>query len=208
MAGLIYVVGIGPGSPEYVLPIALKVMRSVPAMAGSSRALQTFSGCDQETFPIGGKIEAVLDWLEQKAQVNDVAVLVSGDPGYYSLLAALRRRFLAESLQIIPGISSVQLAFARIAEVWQDAELISLHGREVNENFWPYRQGRKVAFLTDRYNCPSAIAARLLKASWPEESKVWLCERLSYEDEKIAALSLAETEQVKGYEACVMVVKG
>lgn len=208
MAGMIYVIGIGPGSPDYVLPIAMKIISSVPALAGSSRALQTFAECSQETYSIGGKIEDTLNWLEMKVQMKDVAVLVSGDPGYYSLLVALRRRFSAENLKVIPGISSVQLAFARIAEVWQDAELVSLHGRQAAEDFWPYRQGRKVAFLTDRHNCPSVIAACLLKAGWPSETKVWLCERLSYDDEKIAALSLAETEKVKGFEACVMVVKG
>ena len=55
--------------------------------------------------------------------------MVSGDPGYYSLLDALRRDFPAKQIMVIPGISAMQYAFARLALPWHDAVLASFHGR-------------------------------------------------------------------------------
>ena len=126
---MIFVVGIGPGHPDYVLPAVRKRIEQAEVLVGGRRALTDFAGPQQQTMVIAGDIASVLDYIRQSVRDKDVVVMVSGDPGYYSLLDALRRAFPVEQLQVIPGISSVQFAFARLALPWHDARLLSMHGR-------------------------------------------------------------------------------
>lgn len=206
----IIVAGIGPGHPDYVVPKAARCISEAQILVGGARALSEFGRNDgtQEQFAIKGDIEAVLDFIEEKLPISDVVVMVSGDPGYYSMLDSIRKRFAEERLVVIPGISSVQMAFARLSLPWQDGEFISMHGRQVEDYRLSYRKGRLLAFLTDKANNSHTIPARLLSLGWPAESRFYVCSRLSYEDEVVESLKLADyqlLEQV--YTACVLVVK-
>lgn len=203
----VIVVGIGPGSPDYLLPIASRTITTAKVLVGSKRALDTFASAKQLTKIIDRDITGVLDFIEQQVHCQDVVVMVSGDPGFYSMLAALRRRFATEKLKVIPGISSVQLAFARLSEVWQDAALISMHGRKAADEVLCYRPGYKLGLLTDTQHTPANIAGILLELGWPETASVWLCTKLSYDDEEIVATTLANAKLTPGFEHSVMVVK-
>ncbi|HWR08928.1 precorrin-6y C5,15-methyltransferase (decarboxylating) subunit CbiE [Sporomusa sp.] len=203
----VVVVGIGPGSPDYILPVASRTIAGAKVLVGSKRALDTFGTPNQVTRIIDKDIKGVLDFIECHLASQDVVVLVSGDPGFYSMLAALRGHFAAERIKVIPGISSVQLAFARLAEVWQDASLISMHGRKAADDVLRYRPGHKLGILTDTQHNPSHIAGILLAQGWPDNACVWLCSNLSYDNEVVAALTLAETTGTPGFEHSVMVVK-
>lgn len=89
--------------------------------------------------------------------------MVSGDPGYYSLLPWLKKRFAGNPIEVIPGISSVQSAFALITEPWQGALWLSFHGRIPDDEQLRYEKGKKMAFLTDHEHNPSYIAKYLIK---------------------------------------------
>lgn len=202
----ITVVGIGPGSPDYLPPIAARAIARARVLVGGGRALAAFAPASCETYTIGKDIAAVITHIRERLAVGDVTVLVSGDPGFYSLLAALRAEFGPEALDVIPGVSSVQLAFARLACPWQDAVLVSLHGRGPNDAALAYAPGKKLGLLTDGHHTPRRIAGDLLARGWPATAAVWLCADLSYESERIVAATLGETAQGHGCEHCVMVV--
>lgn len=203
----VVVVGIGPGSPDYVLPIAARTIAAAKVLVGSRRALDTFAVSGQVTRVIDKDIAGVLDFIEQQLVEQNVVVMVSGDPGFYSMLAALSKRFAPECLDVIPGISSVQLAFARLADVWQDASLLSMHGRKAADEELEYQPGGKLGILTDTKHNPAQIAKILLDHGWPPTACVWLCTNLSYENELVAAMTLAEAVTTPGFEHSVMVVK-
>lgn len=203
----IVVVGIGPGSPDYVLPIASRTIAAAAVLVGSKRALATFATDGQVTKVIDKDIKGVLDFIEYQLNGQDVVVMVSGDPGFYSMLVALRNRFNAEQITVIPGISSAQLAFARVAEVWQDANLISMHGRKAADEVLRYQPGHKLGILTDSQHNPAHIASILLEHGWPETAFVWLCSNLSYDNEVVASMTLAQAKVTPGFEHSVMVVK-
>lgn len=203
----IIVVGIGPGSPDYILPIASRTIAQAKVLVGSKRALTEFAPSQIITKVIDKDIKGVLTFIRQALTTNDVVVMVSGDPGFYSLLSALKTSFSQAELKVIPGISSVQLAFARNAEVWQDARLISMHGRQASDEDLTYKPHKKLGILTDHEHNPSYIAQVLLDHGWPIDSVVWLGESLSYEQENSKQLTLGETKNVIGFTHCVMVVK-
>jgi len=203
----IAVVGIGPGSPDYLPPIAKRLIDAAKVLVGSRRALATFAPVGARTRVIDKHIEEVISFVRHSLTTDDVVIMVSGDPGFYSLLVRLRLEFAPELITVIPGISSVQLAFARLSCPWQDAALISLHGREAADDILDYRPDRKLGILTDSENNPSHIAGLMLDRGWPADSPVWLCSDLSYPNEQVLALTLAEARQRDSHEHCVMVVK-
>ena len=205
MAGTITVVGIGPGDGAYLIPAAQTAIAQAAVLVGGARALAAYARPGMATRVIDGDLGGVLDFIARQGETQPVVVLVSGDPGFYSLLPQLRQRFPPPRLRVIPGISALQLAFARLGEVWHDAELFSFHGRDVPPQALVYRGGRKMAFLTDRQHTPQYIAGLLRRQGWPNVP-VAVCRRLSYPDEEILRLDLAAACALADASPAVMVV--
>lgn len=203
----IIVVGIGPGSADYLLPIAKRKIEQAHVLIGSRRALDDYSQNGQIIRAIDKDLASLMVFIRNQLTLFDVVVVVSGDPGYYSLLPALRQNFAGCEFEVIPGISSFQLAFARIGEPWQNATLLSMHGREVTDENLFYQRGRVLSFLTDGDHTPQVIAKKLIKQGWPNSVQAYLSEKLSYKQEKVVSLSLAEVTATAGFEHSVMVVK-
>ena len=135
-------------------------------------------------------------FIHEEIREHDVVVMVSGDPGYYSLLDAVKREFPPEYLDVIPGISAMQLAFARLALPWHEARLLSFHGRKPAAERLAYHPGSVLGMLTDRTFTSKTIPAVLLAHGWPPETRLFICARLSYEDEQIVATRLSEAQEL------------
>lgn len=207
----IIVAGIGPGNPAYMVPEAVQAIEKAQILVGGKRALAQFAASEagkQKTMAIGGDIPAVMDFIGENLVRQDVVVMVSGDPGYYSLLDALRRSFPQEAIQVIPGISSFQLAFARLALPWHEAELLSFHGRVPAEGKLTYSKGRLLGMLTDSKYNSHTISELLMERGWPPEAKLAICSRLSYEDEAIVKTTLGQAGKMPVQGNCVLVVIG
>ena len=188
----IIVVGIGPGNPDYIVPKGLKTIQAAHYLVGGKRALTEFSHAGQDTCAITADIPGVMAFIRDRLQQADVVAMVSGDPGYYSLLDALRREFAAEHIEVIPGISSMQYAFARIALPWHDATLTSFHGREPQSETIEYKPGKILGLLTDSAHNSHTIPQILMAKGWPAAAKLYICSRLSYSDEKIYTTTMQE----------------
>ncbi len=157
---------------------------------------------------IRGDIPAVLSFIDEKIHDQDVVVMVSGDPGYFSLLDALRRSYDEEVLQVIPGISSVQFAFARLALPWHDASFLSFHGRRPSDEELSYRPGRVLGIITDKAYSSRTIPQLLMELGWPKGAKTAICARLSYGDERIVRTTLGGAISEREETHCVVVVIG
>lgn len=92
---------------------------------------------------------------------------------------------------MIPHYSSVQLAFARLGDSWQDAELISLHGRPIQGLAQRIDGRHKIALLTDENNTPAVIAAYLQEFGMVEY-EAFVCERLGGAEEVCRFWTLEE----------------
>jgi cobalt-precorrin-7 (C5)-methyltransferase len=203
----IIVAGIGPGNEAYIVPKALQAIKSAKVLVGGRRALAQFAHTGQKTMAVTADIKGVMAFMASQLTEHDVVVMVSGDPGYYSLLDALRREFPPESLQVIPGISAMQYAFASLALPWHDAQWVSFHGRVPAADAINYAPGKIMGMLTDgKYNSHT-IPELLLKNGWPADTSLYICSRLSYPDEEIVTTTLgnAGTIAVQGH--CILVVK-
>lgn len=199
--------GIGPGNPDYIVPAARRAIAEAKVLVGGSRALAEFARTGQRTMTIKGDIPAVIAFIGEQLVSQDVVAMVSGDPGYFSLLDALRRTFPSECLQVIPGISAVQLAFSRLAMPWHEARLLSMHGRMPQMDVLRYEPGAVLGILTDAVHNSHSIPALLLQLGWPAKTALFICERLSYEDERICSTTLQKAAAGPEITHCVLVVK-
>ena len=204
----IVVAGIGPGNAEYMIPAALKAIENAEVLVGGSRAIEQFGKEEgQIKFIIRSDIEEVMAFIGRQLESHDVVVMVSGDPGYYSLLDAIKRTFEDKPVEVIPGLSSVQVAFSKLGMPWYDAILVSMHGRTAPREQMVYCPGNVICFLTDKKNNSRTIPDMLRKLGWPPNAMLAICNRLSYPDEKIIITTISEAIRMETvYLNCVLVV--
>ena len=203
----IVVAGIGPGNEDYITPAALKRIREAKFLVGGRRALAELSTANQITCPITRDLDAPIDFIRDKLPLGEVVVMVSGDPGYYSLLDLLRKKFPPQSIEVIPSISAMQLAFAKLALPWHSATLLSFHGRQPARADLEFTAGKVLGLLTDAQFNSATISALLIDFGWDKSSSVTICARLSYPDEQILTTTLAAATTAEPVNHCILIVK-
>ncbi|MGQ9497161.1 MAG: cobalt-precorrin-5B (C(1))-methyltransferase CbiD [Desulfotomaculales bacterium] len=160
----VYVVGLGPGAPEYVTPAAWRVIRGASVFVGGAGALERFAPPAAERFPVTADVQAAVRFLWERARAAAVAVLVSGDPGLFSFLGTIKRLAPELPVQVVPGVSAAAVAFARLGITWEDAVFVSLHGRQETERVVDACLGHaKVLVFTGKNFSPAALGRLLLR---------------------------------------------
>ena len=119
--------------------------------------------------------------FDEIIQHNRICVLASGDPGFFGIVRLLRERGL--EIKVLPAASSVAFAFAAVGMTWDDAVVVSAHGREPRPVANVCRAFPKVAVLTG----PGA-GARELGAELPDRTFV-VAQRLGHPDQRVDILS-------------------
>lgn len=206
MTKKIIVVGIGPGDAKFITPTALEKIHAAKFLVGGRRALETFSSSSQITFPITKNLDAALNFIREKILIGQVVVMVSGDPGYYSMLDLLRKNFDVKLIEVIPSISALQLAFAKLAMSWYDATLLSFHGRRPSDDKLKFESKKILGLLTDGEYNSATISKILIDLGWSGDTSLTICARLSYPDEKIISTTLAAAVNAEPVKHCVLIV--
>ena len=202
------VAGIGPGNVDFITPAALKQIRAAKFLVGGRRALKDFSSTEQTTCAITGDLNASLNFIREKISVDNVCIMVSGDPGYYSLLDLLRKNFPPSIIEVIPSISAMQLAFAKISMPWHAATLASFHGRQPAREVLTFAPEKILGLLTDaEFNSASISKLLVDEFNWPQSSAVTICAKLSYPDEKIFTTTLEVAAEAEAVKHCVLIVR-
>jgi precorrin-6Y C5,15-methyltransferase (decarboxylating) len=192
----IHVVGIGLDGAAGLVEAVRHLVLKATLLIGSDRHLSYFPNHPAKRIVLGDFIQAIEEIRHQLADDSDagcIVVLVSGDPLFFGLGRLLLAELPPEKLTFYPYLSSVQLAFNRLKVPWQDARLISAHGRSVDELIQALQQGiEKIAVLTDKTNTPNAIARLLLALDLPSKYQFWVCENLGGEAERIQSYSVEQ----------------
>ncbi|MEA5472403.1 precorrin-6y C5,15-methyltransferase (decarboxylating) subunit CbiE [Spirulina sp. 06S082] len=186
MENCIKVIGIGLEGAISLDRQTLQQIEAATVLVGSRRHLAYFPEHPAKRLILGKFGEAIAHISAFWQQGDLVVILVSGDPLFFGLGRLLLESFPSESLQFYPHVSSLQLAFARVKVPWQDAKIISVHGRSLQELTRSLQQGcEKIAVLTDENNSPSAIASLYLALDLPTCYQFWVCENLGGEEETV-----------------------
>jgi precorrin-6Y C5,15-methyltransferase (decarboxylating) len=177
---MILVMGIGPGTASWVVPAVEEMVQQCEVLLGGVRALKLFPDFQGEAYQVSGNLRETLAVIQKALnQGKKIGVLVSGDPGFYSLLPMLKREFPEEEMRVLPGISSLQLAFAKAGFPWQEAELLSVHGRPLS--LLPLNISKPLGILTGGENTPQKVAQYY--QTYGFNPKILLGNALSYPEE-------------------------
>ncbi len=188
----VYVVGIGPGSRDYLLPIALRAVEKADVLVGAPRLLEMFRDMpEKKTISLSGTYRQAVDLAQNRRPEERMAILVSGDPCFYSLGTSLAAALPKDEIEMIPGLGSVPLAFARLGLPWQQAVFLSVHGRSVEKLHEAVDQPhRSAAILTGGENTP-ASAARAMLDMGAQDRPCWSLSNLGLEDEHVQQWTLS-----------------
>jgi precorrin-6y C5,15-methyltransferase (decarboxylating) CbiE subunit len=188
------IVGCGPGAPEYLTHAGRHAIDGASVLAGAPDLLGRFAAPHHGRICFGSdgglNLEGMLAAIEACRQTERIAVLVSGDPGISSLARPVLRRFGNAACRVIPGVSSVQLAFARLGLDWTDARIVSAHKGIPDLSAGDIAPFRVVAILGGHRRAQAWIAD-LAEDSGDGRALV-MCEDLSLPGEKINRISIDE----------------
>ena len=211
MSGKIYIVGIGPGSSEYLTKKALDTVKMSDYTVGSTRAIDLFDDVQNKiAFNVKDLIDKLEEGVKLAADGNTVSILSTGDPGFSGVLNTVLRlsdenNFSRQDIEVIPGISSLQLAAARCHIQWDNANVMTFHGRENIEEILPVINNGKVTIALPSRKVRD-MAQFLLDNGVEADRRVTVCERLSYPDEKIVTTSLNDIASSEFTYMCIIVI--
>jgi len=190
----IHIVGIGLDGAAGLTDTVRQLVKRATLLVGSDRHLGYFPNHLASRLVLGDFTQAIREIRTQLATGDTnicIVVLVSGDPLFFGLGRLLLEELPREQITFHPHLSAVQLAFGRIKVPWQDAHIISAHGRSLEQLTEALQQGiEKIAVLTDGTNTPSAIARLLVGLDLSSRYEFWICENLGGTDEQVQCLAV------------------
>lgn len=193
------IVGCGPGSKKFITGYAMQQIINAEVLIGSRRLLSLFPDGDADTYVLSNNYKLLITRIVSLSKKKKkVVVLVSGDPGFFSYSKLIVDKLGVEKCEVIPGISSVQMAFAKIGRTWNDACFMSLHGRSAKlaSVVKKITDNEKVAVLTDNSNNVKLIAKKLLETG-VKNRKIFVCENLSLEEERIREFDVSSILKIR-----------
>ncbi len=203
------IIGVLDDGPASLSAAALGHIQQADLIIGGGRTLELFAdhfAPHAERRDLTGKLAQVPDWIRQKqAEGRRVAVLATGDPLCHGIGGYLQSRLCIEACEIIPNVSTVQLACARLGLPWQDLKICSVHTRDTGE--WhaaagpehglysllrQIRRHDRLAVFTSPANSPDRIARLLLSVGLDQHFQLAVAERLQQSGERLAILDAAD----------------
>ena len=186
----ISVIGCGPGGADHVTPAARTAVREADVVLGSPRLLTLFDLGDKRCIELPPRSARAIGVIEKELVCGELAVLVSGDPELFSLGQAVVAHFGRERCRVIPGISSVQAAFAAIGVNGCEARIISAHGRVPQVTVEELIDCRTLAVLAGTREAMQWTAD--LTEGLSQSHSLFICENLTLPDQRVTRASAEE----------------
>lgn len=183
------IVGLHGG--QWYGPDAEAALRAADVLIGHARQLAVLpDDLPGKPVELWGDLDEVLGFAaDQRAAGRRAAVLAAGDPGFFGLVRLASIRLGPQALRVLPAPSSVALACARLATNWDDALVVSAHGRPLHHAVAAVQEHPKVAVLVSKDQPPQALGAALLEAGCGPRD-VAVCSNLGEPDESVQQCDL------------------
>ncbi|GAB6908178.1 Precorrin-6y C5,15-methyltransferase (Decarboxylating), CbiE subunit [Desulfosarcina cetonica] len=206
MAPPITIIGTGI-SPDDLTARQIRIIENADILVGGQRLIAPFAHLTCRKRIIDKDLKGLGDFLAQQMTAHTIVVLASGDPLFFGIGAFLARRLGAANIRVLPNVSAVACAFARLGEPWQDVRIISLHGRShTGELLRHLADGETVAVYTDPAHDPAWLAAQLVDNGLSDVD-LWVLEELGSPMEKITHLTPAAARQAAFSDLNLVVLK-
>ncbi len=183
---------------------ALAYLRSADVVIGGARTLALLARelkAGAVRHDLTGRLKDVPSWV-RAARADHLAcvVLATGDPLCHGIAPYLAQHLCVQALDILPNLSTLQLACARIGLAWHDARIVSVHARDAGE--WrrgatpdhglyalaqALRAHSRLLVLTSPDNGPDRIARLLLAEGLGDDFLMAVAENLLQPEERVLA---------------------
>jgi len=174
-------------------------LRHADLLVGSARQHQDLAGAalPGEAVELWGRLDELVELCAARAAAGQqVCVLAAGDPGFFGIVRLLAARLGPARLEVHPAPTSISLAFARVGLPWDDAVVVTCHGRPVEPAATAVAEHHKVAVLVSPDAPPEALGKAVLGldaaglGTGPVARDVWVCTRLGETGESVTHTDL------------------
>jgi len=160
-------------------------------LVGEAHELAQVPDFGAQRLVISNQLDEAVSRLQQLVGKQRIVVLASGDPLFYGVARYLCDRLGKEHFEVVPHVSSMQLAFARVKESWEDAFLTNLANYPLENILEQIRSAEKVGLFTTEQYTPAFIARTLLEHQL-DYFTAYVCENLGSPDERVTRGELSE----------------
>jgi precorrin-6Y C5,15-methyltransferase (decarboxylating) len=186
----IHIIGIGDDGLDGVVSPARQLIEQAQLVIGAEATLAQLPHLSADKLVVGNNLDQVIDRLSRPGNER-VVVLASGDPLFYGVARYLCDKLGKARFEVVPHVSSMQLAFARVKESWEEAFLTNLASRPLDQAIEKIRIATKVGLFTTDESPPRAVARALLDRRIDYFS-AYICENLGSPDERVTQGELSE----------------
>ncbi len=202
----IHIIGVGSDGLAGVTSRARDLLTAAELLLGSEHALSLVPGLKAQRHEIGPDLQEVVHTLESNLGKKRMVVLAGGDPLFYGVARYLCDRLGKDRFEVIPHVSSMQLAFARVKESWEEAYLTNLATHSLEGVLDRIRTAEIVGLFTSEEEGPPVIAKQLL-ARGLDYFRAFVCENLGAPDERVTQGELADIQDMEFSPLNVMILK-
>lgn len=179
----IHIIGIGDDGLDGVTARARSLIEGADLLLGAESTLALVPGKGKSRLAVGTNLQEAIDRI-QAAKNQSIVILASGDPLFYGVARYLCDKLGKERFEVIPHVSSMQMAFARVKESWEDAFLTNLASHNLASVVEKIRVADKVGLFTSDDYPPAAVASALLDSRL-DYFEAYVCENLGSPDERV-----------------------
>ncbi|MCP4817418.1 MAG: precorrin-6y C5,15-methyltransferase (decarboxylating) subunit CbiE, partial [Planctomycetaceae bacterium] len=188
----VHVVGISDDGLQGLSSLARERLEAADLVIGDTQLLDLVEASDAEKWDPAGHLDEVVDRIATRS-TDEIVILASGDPLFYGMARFLCERLGKDRFEVLPHVSSMQMAFARVKESWDDAYLTNLANQSVERVVERIRTAGKVGIFTTEENSPSVVATACLERGI-DYFTAYVCENLGSPDERVTVGDLNEID--------------
>ena len=186
----VHIIGIGEDGLDGLTAAARALIEGADLLIGETAALARVPQSKAQRLVVGTSLDEALRRIEAAPEKKAV-VLAEGDPLFYGVARYLCDKLGKQRFEVVPHVSSMQLAFARVKESWEEAFLTNLATHSLHAVIEQIRTAEKVGLFTSE-DCPPATVARTLLDLQIDYFTAYVCENLNSPDERVTQGELSE----------------
>jgi len=204
--GKIHVIGIGSDGLAGLTNRSQELLTQAELVLGSEPVLRLLPEINAERFRIGSDLQELVEKIQSHIDKKRMVIVASGDPLFYGIARYLCEKLGKDRFEVVPHVSSMQLAFARIKESWEEAYLTDLGTKSLDDVLDRLRGFDTIGLFTSEQYHPARIARELL-ARGIDYFRVYVCENLGGRDERITQGELSDIQGMQFDPLNVMVLR-
>jgi precorrin-6Y C5,15-methyltransferase (decarboxylating) len=202
----IHIIGIGSDGLGGLTNRARTLLAAADLVLGSDAVLDLVAEISAQRIRFGPDLQEVVGVLTANLGRKRIVIVAGGDPLFYGVARYLCERLGKEHFEVLPHVSSMQLAFARVKESWEEAYLTNLATHPLDSVLDRIRTAELVGLFTSEEETPAAIARTLLVRGL-DYFRAYVCENLGAPDERVTQGELADLQDMEFAPLNVMILK-